>query len=400
MSTGFFKRASDKLFHRRSYQLIYNRHDGITEGGDSSYSGDIKSLLCRKPLTLTDPDTAKYYEGKVVLVTGGGGSIGSELCRQIAECSPKKLIILDIYENNAYDIQQELLHKYGPSLDMSVEIASVRDRERLDAVFAAYRPHVLFHAAAHKHVPLMEQNGEEAVKNNVFGTYNTADMAEKYGVEKFILVSTDKAVNPTSIMGASKRMCEMVIQCRTDGNTCFAAVRFGNVLSSNGSVVPLFKRQIQAGGPVTVTDKRMVRYFMTISESGELLMQAGAMAKSGELFVLDMGDPVKIYDIAVNLIRNAGYEPEKDIEIKEIGLRPGEKLCEELLMSTETLDKTDNHMIFIEKDKAFTRDEIEAKLEILKAVLVSSEGFVGSERIKDALKRVVPTYADTGKTDI
>ena len=352
----------------------------------------IEDLLFRQPLKITDDVTANYYYDKTVLVTGGGGSIGSELCRQIAKCNPKKLVIFDIYENNAYAIQQELINLYGNSLDLYVEIGSVRDRKRLDAIFTAYKPQVVFHAAAHKHVPLMEQSGAEAIKNNVLGTFNTADMAEKHKVEKFILISTDKAVNPTNIMGASKRLCEMVVQCRTDSKTSFAAVRFGNVLGSNGSVIPIFKSQIAHGGPITITDKRIIRYFMTIPEASGLVMQAGAMAKKGELFVLDMGKPVKIYDLAVNMIRLSGLEPEKDIEIQEIGLRPGEKLYEELLMKTETLDKTLNDMIYIERDKPFTREEINQKLDILKKAVADSEKEIGSEKIKLAIKQTVPTY--------
>ncbi len=354
----------------------------------------IEDLLFREPVNVADKDDLNYYNGKTVLVTGGGGSIGSELCRQIARCSPKKLIVFDIYENNAYEIQQELVRTYGEGLDLAVEIGSVRDRERLECLFSNYRPEIVFHAAAHKHVPLMEQSGAEAVKNNVFGTANTADMAEKYGAEKFILISTDKAVNPTNIMGASKRLCEMVVQCRSDSKTSFAAVRFGNVLGSNGSVIPLFKRQIAMGGPVTITDKRIIRYFMTIPEASQLVMQAGAMAKKGELFVLDMGKPVRIYDLARNMIRLSGFEPDVDIKIEEIGLRPGEKLYEELLMQTETLDKTDNNMIFIERDAPLTREAVGEKLEILnKAVSVSSRE-LGSARIKAAIKSVVPTFRE------
>ena len=354
----------------------------------------IEDLLFRDPLKINDGKTTSYYTGKTILVTGGGGSIGGELCRQIAKCSPKKLIIVDIYENNAYDIQQELIRNYGDKLDLTVEIASVRDRERLNCIFAAYRPEVVFHAAAHKHVPLMEHSGCEAIKNNVLGTYNTADMAEKYGVQKFILVSTDKAVNPTNIMGASKRLCEMVVQCRTDSNTDFAAVRFGNVLGSNGSVIPLFKRQIANGGPVTITDKRIIRYFMTIPEASQLVMQAGAMAKKGELFVLDMGKPVRIYDLAVNMIRLSGFEPHVDIKIEEVGLRPGEKLFEELLMKTETLDKTENNMIFIERDTPLTRKEVEEKLRILKTAVELARDEIGSKRVKEAIVATVPTFRD------
>lgn len=359
----------------------------------------IEDLLFRKSLTINDRESLGYYTGKTVLVTGGGGSIGSELCRQIAKCNPKKLVILDIYENNAYDIQQELIRLYGDTLDLIVEIASVRDRERLDSVFKAYRPEIVFHAAAHKHVPLMEHSGCEAIKNNVIGTYNTADMAEKYAVQKFILISTDKAVNPTNIMGASKRMCEMIIQCRTDSATSFAAVRFGNVLGSNGSVIPLFKRQIENGGPVTITDKRIIRYFMTIPEASQLVIRAGAMAKKGELFVLDMGKPVRIYDLAVNMIRLSGLEPDVDIKIEEIGLRPGEKLYEELLIKTETLTKTDNDMIFIEKDSALSRDEVQKKIDLLNQAVKETMQEIASPKIKAALHVAVPTFKDPNKVN-
>ena len=347
----------------------------------------IEDLLFRKAVKVADAQTVEFYAGKTVLVTGGGGSIGSELCRQIAACGPKKLVIFDIYENNAYDIQQELIRRYGGSLDLAVEIGSVRDPERLDGLFDRYRPDVVFHAAAHKHVPLMENCGPEAIKNNCLGTYNTANAAEKYGVKKFILISTDKAVNPTNIMGASKRICEMVIQCRTDSATSFAAVRFGNVLGSNGSVIPLFKRQIAEGGPVTITDKRIIRYFMTIPEASQLVILAGAMAKKGELFVLDMGKPVRIYDLAVNMIQLSGLEPHKDIRIEEIGLRPGEKLYEELLMKTEQLVKTDNDMIFIERDTPCTREEVEGKLRLLTGAI--RDGVP----MQAVMKQVVPTYS-------
>lgn len=354
----------------------------------------LEDFLFRKPININDAMFAEYYKDKVILVTGGGGSIGSEICRQIAKCKPKKLVIFDIYENNAYDIQQELKRKYEENLDFEVEIGSVRDADRLDSVFAFYRPNIVFHAAAHKHVPLMEHSSAEAIKNNVFGTYNTANAAEKYGVEKFILVSTDKAVNPTNVMGASKRMCEMVVQCRMDSKTCFAAVRFGNVLGSNGSVIPLFKRQISEGGPVTITDKRIIRYFMTIPEASLLVIQAGVMAKKGELFVLDMGKPVKIYDLALNMIRLMGFEPEKDIKIEEIGLRPGEKLYEELLMKTEDLSKTNNNMIFIEKDSPLKREEVEQKLSILRQAVEQAKTAVSSPIIKTAMKQVVPTFVE------
>ena len=352
----------------------------------------IEDLLFRKSLQVTSSAAYDYYRDKIVLVTGGGGSIGSELCRGIAKCSPKRLIIYDIYENNAYDIQQELIRKYGDALDLQIEIGSVRDRARLDAVFAHYRPEIVFHAAAHKHVPLMEHSNCEAIKNNVFGTYNTADMAEKYGAESFILISTDKAVNPTNVMGATKRLCEKVVQCRYDSKTKFSAVRFGNVLGSNGSVIPLFRRQIEDGGPITVTDKRIIRYFMTIPEAAGLVMQAGAMAGCGELFVLDMGKPVKIIDLAESMIRLSGLVPYEDIDIIETGLRPGEKLYEELLIKTEKLDKTDNNMIFIERDVAPTREEMEEKLETLRRVVVEYENELSNVAITNAIKAMLPTF--------
>ena len=354
----------------------------------------IEDLLFRDSLAVDNSENRRFYKDKVVLVTGGGGSIGSELCRQIAKCDPKKLVIFDIYENNAYDIQQELIRRYGDKLDLAVEIGSVRDRERLECIFAGYKPQIVFHAAAHKHVPLMEHSGAEAIKNNVMGTYNTADMAEKYGVDKFILISTDKAVNPTNIMGATKRMCEMIVQCRSDSETNFAAVRFGNVLGSNGSVIPLFRRQIENGGPVTVTDKRIIRYFMTIPEASQLVMMAGALANRGELFVLDMGKPVKILDLAENMIKLSGLEPYEDIDIVETGLRPGEKLYEELLIKSEELDKTENSLIFIERDHPLTREEVDRRLEALKDAVCASKDELESERIKQALKQAVPTYHD------
>ena len=367
--------------------------EGNTEGSRKTLREiHIEDLLFRDSLVIDDGENKQFYKDKVILVTGGGGSIGSELCRQVAKCSPKKLIILDIYENNAYDIQQELVRKYGDKLDLAVEIGSVRDVERLDCIFDNYRPQIIFHAAAHKHVPLMEHSNCEAIKNNVSGTYNTANMAEKYGVEKFILISTDKAVNPTNIMGASKRMCEMVIQCRTDSKTTFAAVRFGNVLGSNGSVIPLFKRQIENGGPVTVTDKRIIRYFMTIPEASQLVMKAGALAKRGELFVLDMGKPVKILDLAENMIKLSGLVPYEDIDIIETGLRPGEKLYEELLIKNEELDKTENSLIFIERDQPLSREAVEEKLNVLKDAVYSSRNELAADAIKQAMKKAVPTY--------
>lgn len=350
----------------------------------------IEDLLFRDTIQVENSQTMAFYGGKTVLVTGGGGSIGSELCRQIAALHPKKLAILDIYENNAYDVQQELIRKYGDKLNLEVIIASVRDVDRLDQIFRDLRPQIVFHAAAHKHVPLMEHSGVEALKNNVLGTYNVAEMAEKYGVEKFLLISTDKAVNPTNVMGASKRLCEMVIQCREDSKTEFTAVRFGNVLGSNGSVIPLFKRQIEAGGPVTLTDKRIIRYFMTIPEAVQLVMLTCAMAHNGELYVLDMGKPVKILSLAENMIRLSGYTPYKDIDIVEVGLRPGEKLYEELLMKTEELDKTDNDMIFIERDKKLTRAEVDHKLDLVREAINTES----QSAVLDVIRKTVPTFRD------
>ncbi len=375
------------------YDFPINKEEG-EDGFSSRVIREIKieDLLFRNALKFTDDGMNNFYKGKTVLVTGGGGSIGSELCRQIAARNPKKLIILDIYENNAYDIQQELIRKYGDSLDLATEIASVRDKVRLDAIFAAYKPQIVFHAAAHKHVPLMEHSGCEAIKNNVLGTYNTADVAEKYGVEKFILVSTDKAVNPTNIMGASKRMCEMIIQCRNDSKTSFSAVRFGNVLGSNGSVIPLFRRQIEKGGPVTITDKRIIRYFMTIPEASQLVMTAGYMAKSGELFVLDMGKPIRIIDLAENMIKLSGFTPYRDIDIVEVGLRPGEKLYEELLIKSENLDKTENNMIFIEKDKPLTRAAVDKKIASLVKAVEKAQDTIDVSIVKTAMMKAVPTY--------
>ncbi|MBR2041940.1 MAG: polysaccharide biosynthesis protein [Oscillospiraceae bacterium] len=358
----------------------------------------IEDLLFRKQLSINDKNVLDYYSGKTVLVTGGGGSIGSEICRQIAKCKPKKLVILDIYENNAYDIQQELLRTHKDELDLSVEIASVRDIGRLDYIFRKYMPEVVFHAAAHKHVPLMENSGYEAVKNNVLGTYNAANAAEKYGTEKFILISTDKAVNPTNVMGATKRVCETIVQSRVNSKTSFAAVRFGNVLGSNGSVIPLFKKQIEAGGPVTITDKRIIRYFMTIQEASQLVIQAGAMAESGELFVLDMGKPIRIYDLAVSMIKLSGFEPEKDIAIEEIGLRPGEKLYEELLMKSEKLDKTKNDLIFIEKDEVLSEEEVEKHIAMLKNAAESWDAS-GAPDIKEVLMKIVPTFRLPGQVN-
>ena len=354
----------------------------------------IEDLLFRDSLEINDENTRVFYRDKTVLVTGGGGSIGSEICRQLAKCGLKRLVVFDIYENNAYELQQELIRRWGDQLDLCVEIGSVRDRARLEAIFENYRPDVVFHAAAHKHVPLMEHSNCEAIKNNVMGTRNTADMSEKFGVRKFILISTDKAVNPTNIMGASKRMCEKIVLCRKDSQTSFSAVRFGNVLGSNGSVIPLFRRQIEEGGPVTITDKRIIRYFMTIAEASQLVMQAGAMAKRGELFVLDMGKPVKILELAENMIRLSGLRPYRDIEIREIGLRPGEKLYEELLIKSETLDKTENDLIFIERDEAPGRAEVDADLALLEDAVSQARHELSAVAIKNAMKRAVSTYRE------
>lgn len=320
---------------------------------------NIEDLLGRDEVVLNIKEISSYIKNEVVLVTGGGGSIGSELCRQIAKFHPKKLVILDIYENNAYDLQQELKRSFKNKLNMEVVIASVRDKKRLDEVFDKYRPGVVFHAAAHKHVPLMEANPAEAIKNNVFGTLNTVICADKYRVKRFVLISTDKAVNPTNVMGATKRIAEMIIQAMDkQSKTEFAAVRFGNVLGSNGSVIPLFKKQIEAGGPVTVTHPEITRYFMTIPEAARLVIQAGAMAKGGEIFILDMGQSVKIVDLARDLIRLSGFEPDEDIKIEFTGLRPGEKLYEELLLSEEGIGNTRHKSIFIGKPLDISMDEV------------------------------------------
>ncbi len=351
----------------------------------------VEDLLGRDEIQLTVAIT-EFLSGKVVMVTGGGGSIGSELCRQIASCGPSRLIILDIYENNAYAIQQELKRQYSDSLQMDVLIASVRDSKKIQAIFDRYHPQIVFHAAAHKHVPLMEDSPEEAVKNNVFGTFNVALAAKEHKAERFILISTDKAVNPTNVMGATKRVCEMIVQAMANntkpGDTQFAAVRFGNVLGSNGSVIPLFKDQIACGGPVTVTHPDIVRYFMTISEAVNLVLEAGAMAHGGEIFVLDMGKPMRILDLAENLIKLSGFIPYKDIEIKFTGLRPGEKLYEELLMDEEGLNKTDNKKIFIGAPLQLNKDTFSDHLDALKKIAYSNN----SENLVQALLDMVPTF--------
>ena len=347
---------------------------------------DIEELLFRKPIAVNNEKTAVYYRDKVILITGGGGSIGSELCRQLAKMEPKQIIILDIYENGAYDVQQELRIAYGGKLDLQIEICSITHSKALERVFDTYRPQIVINAAAHKHVPLMEKNCIEAVYNNVFGTWNLVNLCEKYHTERFMMVSTDKAVNPTNVMGATKRMCEMIVQSASVwGHTKYSATRFGNVLGSAGSVIPLFKRQIASGGPITLTDKRIIRYFMTIPEASQLVLESGAMAQNGELFVLDMGQPVKILDLAESMIRLSGVS---GIEIVETGLRPGEKLYEELLVKTEVLDKTENSLIFIERDTPLPRQEIEERLRILAAAVDTGS----DETVRRVLKQVVPTY--------
>ncbi|MBQ3140530.1 MAG: polysaccharide biosynthesis protein, partial [Clostridia bacterium] len=358
---------------------------------DTARPINIEELLGRAPIELDDSELQQMIGDKVCLVTGGGGSIGSELCRQIARYRPRRLVMLDIYENNLYDIQQELRMEYGDSLCMESIVASVRDYHKMDRIFCTYRPDIVFHAAAHKHVPLMESCPEEAVKNNVFGTYHVVRAAEKFGVKRVVMISTDKAVNPTNTMGATKRLCEMILQSRVNSTTEFCAVRFGNVLGSNGSVVPLFKRQIEAGGPVTLTDKRIVRYFMTIPEAAQLVLEAGAMAQRGQIFVLDMGEPVKILTLAENLIRLSGLEPYRDIAIEEIGLRPGEKLYEELLVASGDLRKTANEKIFIEQQESIDPERVmDALVKLDKAV----SGEANKAELTALLKSLVPTYRD------
>lgn len=348
---------------------------------------DVLDLLGREPINVDIESIMGYVSDKVIMVTGGGGSIGSELCRQLVSHDPKKLIIFDIYENNAYDIQQELKQNY-PDADVEVLIGSVRNTSRLEEVFKKYRPEIIYHAAAHKHVPLMEDSPNEAVKNNVVGTWKLAQMADKYGVKRFVMISTDKAVNPTNVMGATKRICEMIVQAYNEiSKTEFVAVRFGNVLGSNGSVIPLFKRQIEHGGPVTVTHPDIIRYFMTIPEAVSLVLQAGAYARGGEIFVLDMGEPVKIDDLAKNLIRLSGYTLGVNMEIKYTGLRPGEKLYEELLMKEEGMQETDNKLIHIGKPIEFDKEHLFENLEKLKEASYSE-----TEDIRSLIKEVVPTY--------
>lgn len=347
---------------------------------------DIEELLFRKPVDLDNELSASYYRDKTVMITGGGGSIGSELCRQLVKMGPKEVIIVDIYENGAYDVQQELKIKYGASLNLHIEIASITNRKAMARIFEKYHPQIVINAAAHKHVPLMENNCIEAIENNVFGTKNLVELSELYHAQRFMMVSTDKAVNPTNVMGATKRMCEMIVQCAsTYGQVTYSATRFGNVLGSAGSVIPLFKRQIANGGPITITDKRIIRYFMTIPEASQLVLQSGAMAKNGDLFVLDMGQPVKILDLAENMIRLSGVQ---GINIIETGLRPGEKLWEELLVKTEELDQTENKLIFIERDTPCSKEEVDHKLEILLKACETGDDLIA----KEALREVVPTF--------
>ena len=400
------RRELFEIYKDKGYKIkVYDYPSLETSDGRRQLRNfEIEDLLYRTAVDVLDEKTASWYRGKSVLITGGGGSIGSELARQIAKVGPSRLTLLDIYENGVYDIQQELLVRY-PGINLRVEIANICDAEVIDRILKLHTPDIVLHAAAHKHVPLMERNVVEAVKNNVFGTLNVVEACERNGVKRFIMISTDKAVNPTNVMGATKRMCEIIVQSMSQGvsspdssesveqgrggeKTSFCATRFGNVLGSNGSVIPLFRRQIANGGPVTVTDKRITRFFMTIPEASQLVLASGAMAKNGELYVLDMGQPVKILDFAEQMIRLSGLEPYKDIKIIETGLRPGEKLYEELLIRTEEMDKTENDKIFIERDKPLSRGEIQQKLSILREAVAT-----GSNRaVKQALMQVVPTY--------
>ncbi len=375
-------------------RVLPTTEEVITKHGAMNSLRDvqIEDLLGREPVHLDNKNINSLIKNKTVLVTGGGGSIGSELCRQIVKYDPKRLVILDIYENNLYDIEMELRAEY-PKLNLEAIVASVRDKARLNNVFETYKPEIVFHAAAHKHVPLMEKSPLEAIKNNVFGTYNVVNCADEYGVEKFVLISTDKAVNPTNIMGASKRVCEMIVQAKNKvSKTEYVAVRFGNVLGSNGSVIPLFKKQIERGGPVTVTHKDITRFFMTIPEAVQLILQAVTYAKGGEIFVLDMGEPVKIYDLAVSLIKLLGYEPNVDIPIEITGLRPGEKLYEEILMSEEGLTSTKHNKIFITEPMSITMEELEEKLEKLKELLKLEKD--ENSEVKRYIKEIVPTFKE------
>ena len=383
--------AKKKLYEKYSKTglklKVYDYPTMQTAGGKRTLREfSVEDLLFRKSVTLSDEKANEYYKDKVVLITGGGGSIGSELCRQLAKMNPKQIIILDIYENGAYNVQQELKIAYGNEINLQVEIASITNERAMRRVFETYHPQIVINAAAHKHVPLMEHNCVEAVENNIFGTKVVVDLCEEFKAERFMMVSTDKAVNPTNVMGATKRMCEMIVQsASTNGTVKYSATRFGNVLGSAGSVIPLFKKQIANGGPVTLTDKRIIRYFMTIPEASQLVLQSGAMANNGELFVLDMGQPVKILELAENMIKLSGVT---GIEIVETGLRPGEKLYEELLVKTDELDKTTNEMIFIEKDKPLSKNEIDEKLAMLKEACETDD----DNMVRETLRKAVPTF--------
>ena len=382
------KRELYAAYSEAGYKIKVYDYPVMQTAGKKRYlrDFDIEELLFRKPIAVNNEKTDAYYRDKVILITGGGGSIGSELCRQLAKMNPRQIIILDIYENGAYDVQQELRIAYGLQLNLQIEICSITHRAALERVFKTYRPQIVINAAAHKHVPLMEKNCIEAVHNNVFGTWNLVDLCEKYEVQRFMMVSTDKAVNPTNVMGATKRMCEMIVQSASVwGRTPYSSTWFGNVLGSAGSVIPLFKRQIANGGPITLTDRRIIRYFMTIPEASQLVLESGAMAKNGELFVLDMGQPVKILDLAESMIRLSGVS---GIEIVETGLRPGEKLYEELLVRTETLTTTENSLIFIEKDTPLSKQELEQRLAILQAAVSTGS----DDAVRQALKQVVPNF--------
>lgn len=382
-----------KLYREQGYKIkVYDfpMADAAKHGKRSLRDFDVEELLFRKQIIVNSEATAAYYKGKTVLVTGGGGSIGSELCRQLAKMEPKTIVALDIYENGVYDLQQELKLLYGNAVDFHPEIASICSETAMTRIFEEYHPEIVINAAAHKHVPLMEKNCIEAVENNVFGSVNIINLSEKYGVERFMTVSTDKAVNPTNVMGATKRMCEIIEEAHSVSGTktTFSATRFGNVLGSAGSVIPLFKRQIANGGPVTITDKRIIRYFMTIPEASQLVLESGAMAKNGELFVLDMGQPVKIYDLAENMIKLSGLVPGKDIEIIETGLRPGEKLYEELLVESDTLTKTANELIFIEKDEPISMEDLEKRLALLRDAIAKND----DDYMREVMHIVVPTF--------
>lgn len=387
---NLFEKYKNAGFKLKSYD--YPSMQTTNKGKRTIRDFDIEELLFRKELEVVDDVTINYYKDKVILITGGGGSIGSELARQICKMSPKQLIILDIYENGAYDLQQELKMLYGNDLQLEIEIVSICNYSAMDRVFNKYKPNIVIMAAAHKHVPLMEHNVIEALENNVFGTLNTVLLSEKYGVDRVHMISTDKAVNPTNVMGATKRICENIIMshAKVKQKTTFSATRFGNVLGSAGSVIPLFKKQIANGGPVTVTDKRIIRYFMTISEASQLVLHSAAIAKNGDLMVLDMGQPVKIYDLAVEIIKLAGFVPEKDIQIVETGLRPGEKLYEELLIKDDKLIETTNKSIFIERDTPLSSVELDTDLEKLRHAMTRCN----DEEMKKVIKQVVPTFVD------